>query len=393
MESHRTEPKPKRYALLSHESAVEAIWALAARGWKDVLDNENIWLVPDAQCCVRSQGDLKRLMAEVDLEALGIRRRPVDLLVPNNSCYSRGARARFHVWSDFFPPHSFVRVHDRVLVSTPYFAALQLAMARKPNKLSRKRAKESAKTDALMRESLGIQGPPSTAEELLSWENIARMARATQVMCDFMGTYRYVPASPGDESDRPDMVFNTKPIVRPDALESYLDEMGSVWGVRRARRVAKLAFAGAASPMETAIALMLSMPTGMGGFGLPRPRLNWEVPLDGSLGSLMSQDRIVADLSWEREKVAIEYYGWDEHFAQGPRKVAADLARANSLASQGWRVLHASFEQVRTPAGMALLARQVASALGTTLPQPTELELIWRSRLLTLLLPSTRVAL
>ena len=62
------------YALVSHESAVEAIWALAARGWKGVLDDENVWLVPAPANCVKTQGEVKRLATEVDLASLGINR-------------------------------------------------------------------------------------------------------------------------------------------------------------------------------------------------------------------------------------------------------------------------------------------------------------------------------
>ena len=74
----------------------------------------------------------------------------------------------------------------------------------------------------------------------------------------------------------------------------------------------------------------------------------------------------------------------------GPSKVAADAARANSLTALGWTVLHATFEQVRSIQGMALLARQVARALGTTLPDASDLELEWRLRLWALLLPRLR---
>lgn len=45
-----------------------------------------------------------------------------------------------------------------------------------------------------------------------------------------------------------------------------------------------------------------------------------------------------------------------------------------------------TYEQVRSVAGISLLARQVAHALGVTLLEPNEIEHVWRSRLLPLLL-------
>lgn len=376
------------YALVSHESAVEAIWALAARGWKGVLDDENVWLVPAPANCVKTQGEVKRLAAEVDLASLGINRTPIDLLVPDKSCYSRGKRARFHVWGDFFAPHSFVRVHERVLVSTPYFAVLQLAMWCRVDRLSQEEARRSAEEDARLRAELGVAGDGSTAEELVQWENIARLVRAVQVLSDFMGTYRYVPAADGFEK-QPDIAYGTLPIITPERMMAYLSEMGGVRGIERARRVADLAYAEAASPMETLLALMLSLPCSMGGFGLPRPQMNYEVQVDSQFRELSSQETMFTDLGWPDPKVAVEFYGWDEHFGAGPAKVASDASRANSLIALGWTVLHATYEQVKTVPGITMLARQLAAALGVSLPKPSDLELVWRSRLLALLLPKT----
>ncbi len=375
------------YALISHESAVEAIWSLAQRKWKGVLDNEGIWLVPDSDYCVKTQGEFKELAKEVSLVELGIRHMPVDLLVPNKSCFSRGKRARFHVWKDSFPPNSFVKIRDRIFVSTPYFTVLQLAVSRRADGQTLAHAEAEAAEDARLGAELGVEGEALTADQLTRWGNIARLARATQVLCDFMGTYRFIPSASTAESGYADVEYQTKPLISPEAFDAYLTQMHKVRGIIRARRVAELAFAQSASPMETALALMLTLPVEMGGFGLPRPQLNREAPIDPALRDLSSKDTIIADLCWPDQRVVIEYYGWDEHFGAGPGKVAADAARANSLTALGWTVLHASFEQVRTIAGVSLLARQLASLLGAPLVTPSKLERIWRTRLWALLLP------
>lgn len=127
----------------------------------------------------------------------------------------------------------------------------------------------------------------------------------------------------------------------------------------------------------------------MGGFGLPRPQMNYEVHVDAQRRELSSQETMFVDLGWPDPKVAVEFYGWDEHFGAGPVKVASDASRANSLTTLGWTVFHVTYEQVKTVAGVTLLARQVAAALGVSLPEPSDLELVWRSRLLALLLPKT----
>ena len=380
----------KLYAFVSHESAVDAIWSLAARGWKGLLDDEGVWAVPSPESCVKSQGDLRRLADDVDLRSLGIRRCPLDLLVPNKSCYSRGRRARFHVWADSFPAHSFVRPHEQVLVSTPYFVVLQLAMARRADRLSRQDAESLAAEDALIRRELGIAGSGSTVSELLQWNNIARFVRAVQVLCDFMATYRYVPEGYGGDlgpSTGASVRYGTKPLVNPQAMERYIGEMGNAKGIMRAREVTRAAYAGSASPMETMLALMLTLPSTMGGFGLPHAQLNWEITPGKLELALASQEMMLADICWPESRVAIEYHGWREHFGSGPRKVGEDAARANSLTALGWKVFHVTFEQAKTVEGVSLLARQVARALDVELPRSSPTELVWRSRLLAMLLP------
>lgn len=379
---------PKTYALISHGSAVEAIWALAARGWQGVLDDESIWLVPASERCVCTQKDVKRLQREVDLRSLGIYHDPIDLLVPDKVCCSRGRLARFHVWKGSFPEHSFVRVHERVFVSTPYFAVFQIAMAKRAGQLLRAEAEASAREDQRVRNELGIEGPGSTSEELLRWDNISRFVQATSALCDFMGTYRQVPIEPsGGGSRGTEIVYGKKPLVEPDAFAAYLRGMRKGRGVMRAREVGKAALSGSASPMETALALILTLPVQMGGFGISKPCLNREIPINQEDRELSSQETMVGDLCWPSKRLVVEYYGWEEHFGMGPRKVASDASRANSLVALGWTVLHVTFEQVRSIAGVTLLARQIAEVLGVNLQPPTELERIWRARLLAMLLP------
>lgn len=270
--THKSQNALPLYAFVSHESAIEAIWWHAEHRWQHQLDDENVWMVPAPQSCVKTQREFACLSREVDLPALGITRAPLDLLVPNASCFSRGKRAHFHVWKGFFPPHSFLRVHDRVFVSTPYFIVLQLAAASPPSRMTRVRAQRYAEEDAVIRAELSLEGSSSAPADLQRWENIARFVRAAQVLCDFAGTYRYVPHSAK-------VRYGTKPLLTRRSFLAYLAKVNARKGVGRARRVVEAAFDRAASPMETVLALMLTLPVRVGGFGLPRPRLNGEVPL------------------------------------------------------------------------------------------------------------------
>lgn len=71
------------------------------------------------------------------------------------------------------PAHAFVRVHERVFVSSPLFTAVQLALAPRPSRLSREAARAAATENARICRELGIEGRLATAEELLAWQGIA----------------------------------------------------------------------------------------------------------------------------------------------------------------------------------------------------------------------------
>lgn len=204
------------------------------------------------------------------------------------------------------------------------------------------------------------------------------------MLTDFAGTYRF-PTVPDEK-----VLYNRTPILNCEALRAFLDSQPSMRGSEKGYDVATLAFDGSGSPMETALALLLSLPVEMGGYSLERPTLNWQIPVDPMERTLASQDEMFGDICWPKGKVALEYDSWEQHGRLGSAKLAKDRARANSLTALGWRVLSVGYEQVASVQSMTLLARKVARLLGCELSEPTDLQRIWRSRLHTMLMPKDK---
>jgi very-short-patch-repair endonuclease len=113
--------------------------------------------------------------------------------------------------------------------------------------------------------------------------------------------------------------------------------------VRRARRALALVDAGAESPRETWLRLLLI------DAGYPRPRT--QIPVYGGYGELIA----CLDLGWEDLKLAVEYEG--DHHRTDRRQFAKDIRRAESLAELGWTVLRVTAED--TPGGV--IARVAAA--------------------------------
>lgn len=263
------------------------------------------------------------------------------------------------------------------------FVVLQIALARRPSRLVIAHAREEAAQDVQLRAMLGLPPLELSEADLLTWERARRVAEAACVLMEFAGTYR-LPAGEGGQ-----VAYGLGAAISRDGLRAYLDAQPASKGTTRAREVIDLAFDGSASPMETALALMLTMPVEQGGYGLPRPRLNQPIAVNGNarIQLLSSKSGMRADACWERERLVLEYDSEEFHAAQGSGKLIDDAERANSLAALGYRVLSVKYGQVAQMDRLDLLARQISEILGVKLEQPSELQRIWRVRLHALLMP------
>lgn len=368
--------EPDRIAYLSHATARTALFCLAdSRPGVERLPDRTTLLSLSAPA-VSTQGQAKALAASGALDFLGPDARPYDLIVPTAQCRSRGRVANLHVWRDLVQPGSFWRANERVLVSSPGFVVLQLACARRPTALSRELAARAAQQERRVREQLGLPVHSFTDKDLLDWANISHLVGAVVAACEFASTYRPPhPGSAGTTFDRP-------PLASLEEVGELLGRLPASSGIMRARRAVGLAFDGSASPMETALALILTLPLDMGGFGLLRPRLNQEIHLPEGFLGLPGARCVRPDLCWERERVALEYDGDPFHPAASPEVVSADNERQNSLTALGYRVLRVRFPQVASLRRVTLLARQLASLLGVPLEDADDLQLIRRQKLI-----------
>ncbi len=107
--------------------------------------------------------------------------------------------------------------------------------------------------------------------------------------------------------------------LRGYCLESHLD------GVRRARRVAALVRERVASPRES------DLRWSMHRAGLPEPEVNADIHDDH--GRWLAR----GDLVFRRQKVLIEYDGWQHE--RDARKRQWDHLRREQLEAAGWRVI------------------------------------------------------
>ncbi|CDO91033.1 hypothetical protein AWC29_14515 [Mycobacterium triplex] len=103
--------------------------------------------------------------------------------------------------------------------------------------------------------------------------------------------------------------------------------------IRRARRALKLVDAGAESPRETWLRLLLI------NAGYPRPRT--QIPVYGQYGELVA----VLDMGWEDINLAVEYEG--DHHRTDRRQFNRDIARYEALSDLGWIVIRVTADDTQ----------------------------------------------
>jgi hypothetical protein len=114
------------------------------------------------------------------------------------------------------------------------------------------------------------------------------------------------------------------PLTTVDALDAFLAGKRGRPGYRRAMRARALMRANTDSPKETELRLLLTR------HGLPEPGIN--VPIFDGTGCWIQDP----DLSYEQEKIAIQYDG-GHHANPGQRR--SDIFRDENARDAGWRVV------------------------------------------------------
>lgn len=221
--------------------------------------------------------------------------------------------------SGTLPPHSLYAISDEIAVASPELTLVQLA------------------------------------------RNL-RMLPCIELACEWCGSYALGPATI-------DCVYETVPITDKTRITELIQRHPAPHGSRSVAKMMKWIAEGLASPRETVVFLMLSLPSRLGGFALPIPYVNQQIPLVGTdFANLTKYLFFVADLLWPWAKLILEYDGFEDHEVTS-RQIAADKERRSILAAMGYTVIVITRHDVENLSRLQRKVRQIAIALGVTLDE------------------------
>ena len=170
--------------------------------------------------------------------------------------------------------------------------------------------------------------------------------------------------------------FSREPLGNTARFSSYLSEAGRVAGIETARKAAELMLDRSRSPMETALALMLTFPKRLGGYGLSKPVLNETIELGKNAARSYGFHEITPDLLWKDAALAVEYNS--DRYHTGAERITRDARRATTLGAEGYTVLTVTNGQLKNVLEMDQVARKIARATGASMRFRNRAN--WRSR-------------
>lgn len=189
-----------------------------------------------------------------------------------------------------------------------------------------------------------------------SLESCAALVDLAEFASEMCGSYGRDPQDPL----RGGCAYGLKPTWSLDDFSGFLSGCSHMRGVALALQAVRLAVEGTASPMESLLALLLSLPPELGGVGLEKPLANR--PLDlGPSGRGVQHRQLRPDLHFPDLGLALEYDSGEWHDLAAQRR--EDVRRLQDYAALGIVACPVVFEDLRTPAAAeALLARLISSA-------------------------------
>lgn len=248
--------------------------------------------------------------AELDdlLVGLGVRTRPVHVLTPEGSSTHRQLGVVRRRCTCRLPRASLLKVEEGILVASPELLIVQMA-------------------------ELG---------------NVDEVELA-QLASELCGTYLLDPNKESWEG----FTNIDKAVCSLARIGGTLGAFGKMRGATKLRRALAGAVEGSHSPMETVLALLMTLPRSVGGMGFSGVVMNYKVNTGNSY--------YLVDLAFPKLRVGLEYNGLQYHAIE---QSARDDRRQNELIGQGWTIINVWIDDLKDPVKFARLISSLMRTMG-----------------------------
>ena len=248
---------------------------------------------------------------------------PVDIIVCSKNARRKSKLVKQHVYTRQLPDWCFIRINDKVAVSAPALCFFQMA------------------------------------SEL-------PLIKLIELGFEFCGTYSRHENRADKESDPASKtIYGHQLLTNVKTLKAFSNLMVGVSGNKRTCRALRYIANGSASPMETILFMLLTLPYKLGGYGLRGAELNRRIDLRKAARQRSGKSYYVCDIFWAEANLAIEYDSNMYH--TGADRIADDSKKRIELEAYGITVVTVTSIQIRSIKDFEALAKLVARKLGKQL--------------------------
>lgn len=190
---------------------------------------------------------------------------------------------------------------------------LELAVFDRSHRTMRKKLRTRELPRSLPEDAL-VQVDPSlyfVCPELIVLQMTARLdiPQLVQLIMELCGRYALAPT----ESIQGRSQYQIPPVTTINRIERYASLVRARGGAKKLQQALGLALEGSASPGETKVAMMMSFPPELGGYGFPKPMLNASVTVPESELGRVAGDRYELDAFWQDAHTDLEYESTEYH--------------------------------------------------------------------------------
>lgn len=277
---------------------------------------------------------------------------PLDIMLGESGGRRVSKKVMQHVYTGPTPEGCFLSIDDSFIVSSPEFCFLQMA-----DELSLIELIE------LGYELCGTYSLPVFVAPASNDENGIPASRPSS-----KHQLPSAPDLPAPTSQPPfgcTMLSGHSPLTTRSRLEAFVARMSRAKGRKLASRAIRYIVDGSASPMETRLTMLLTLPYMLGGYGLPLPEMNSKIVPARSAKRSASKKYYSCDMFWPAYELAVEYDSNAYH--TGSDRIASDSKRRNTLASIGITVITVTNRQLYDIAELEKAVRLIAGNIGRRL--------------------------
>jgi len=284
---------------------------------------------------------------------------PVNLLVGAPGARRKSKMVRPRVYARPIPEWGFVEIGSGAMVCSPAFLFFQMA----------------ADLPLLRLIELGYELcgsyslPVGESRNLNSGSTVVgRVSEAEQKVADRVSEVEQNAAGRVSEAEQKaaeKRQYGRVPLTTVRELRAFAPRMEGAKGYKNAERALRYIIDGSASPMETILVMMLTLPHKLGGYGLPHPEMNKRIDIGKAAKHRPGRAFYKCDLIWEKAAIAVEYDSDMCH--TGADRIADDSRKRFDMTVLGIEPISLTNRQVRNAVEFDAFAKLIAAKLGRQL--------------------------